>query len=430
MKIKKILLTGLLGAITVVSLASCNNNSNSNVPTPVTAETNEPAVTTPTDLKAQLLNCKNDEEALNLLGSHSLAEVQAVLEDEEVREKFTLSEQFVKLQSTLSSMDDSLKQIANNTNLVELIEQFSSTIGELGNFLPDFSSNSSQSESPESSGSSTSSGSSDTSGSSINSGSSSTVTPLPDATIGINESDSIASENAEKNYIEFNVIKDYDYRFSATDLNGNDLRIHKGKAYYSNDEAEEYPLEILPTHFSYINITYTENLSYSSINNLYNIIEIATKGNNQNYSNITLQGFSFDKINFVEVDEPYLFKTTTYSETTASGKTASHGTGQTKDYSQEANSSSPSGNTTNGSSQSESQGTSENWNEENSNFTSVEEGTNKNYYRPIYKVEGTNKLTLSFKIEFDKSVSLSDMLKTINLTSDAYTVELTNLYYD
>lgn len=407
MKIKKILLTGLLGAITVVSLASCNNNSNSNTPTPAIAENNESTVTTPTDLKAQLLNCKNDEEALNLLGSHSLAEVQAVLEDKEVQEKFTLSEQFIKLQSTLSSMDDSLKQIANNTNLVELMGQFSSIIDEFENFLPD---------------------SSESSGSSTNSGS--TVIPLPDATMGDNESNSLASENTEKNYIEFNVIKDYDYRFTAIDLNGDNVRVHKGKVYYSSDEAEQYPLEVSPTHFSDIHITYTENLSYNSINNLYNIIELATKGNNQNYSNITLQGFKFDKLNFVEVDEPYIFKTTTYSETTTSGKTTSHGTGETKDYSQETNSSSPSGNTSFGSSQGESQGTNESWNEENSSFSSVEEGTNKNYYRPIYKVEGTNKLTLSFKIEFDKSVSLSDMLKTINLTSDTYTVELTNLYYD
>jgi len=417
---KKSLITTLALTGGLLSLGLCLTScdlaqNNAATQTPISETT--PTLPNPTDdttpsnqegtLKQKILNSNSENEIINILGEYSLEEIELALKDEEVQNKITLSDQFNNLQVILSSVNDTLKQISNN----------------------------------------------------------------------VASSKTVAKE--DYNYLEFDVVKKYNYSFYASNLENANVHIQNGIMYYcgtnsstshssgtssssgtstssgspigasssnssshgsssgastSDPVSENSDFKPTTLHFYNISDVDISTYSYEDISRIYKIVKSALVNDD---NKLTLQSFNFNKIQLIESDKTYIKKI--YSEN-SEGRSSSVGTssGSSQSFSQGTSSSDFIGwdsssntgtSTSDSTSNSFSQGSGSSTSTSGYNEGESSSSTSVYSYYSIYEMQGTNDLTLHFKLEFNDNVSLEDMLNLININSSSFTVNLTNIYY-
>lgn len=400
-------------------LTSCDlSQNNTTTQTPISETT--PTLPNPTDdatpsnqegtLKQKILNSNSENEIINILGEYSLEEIELALKDEEVQNKITLSDQFDNLQVILSSVNDTLKQISNN------VASFKTVVEEDCNYLEfdvvkkynysfyasnlenadvhiqngimcycDTSSNSGSSPSH-------STGTSSSSGASSNSGISGTG-------IGFNSSPSHSTGTGSSSGTSESSGVSSDFKQTAL-------------------------------HFYNVSDVDISTYSYEDISRIYKTIKsVLTNDDNK----LTLQSFNFDKVQLVESDIVYIKninskgrasnqETSTFTEE-GDSKYSENSQSNSSSQSSSGLSKSTEANSLTGTSTSSTSG------KGSSSGTSTSTSQSECSYYSIYEMQGTNDLTLHFKLEFDDNVSLEDMLNLININSSSFTVNLTNIYY-
>ena len=431
------------------------------LPNPIDETTpSEIQETTPTDntttsnqegtLKQKILNSNSENEIINILGEYSLEEIELALKDEEVQDKITLSDQFNNLQVILSSVNDTLKQISNN------VASSKTTTEEDYNYLEFdvvkkynysfYASNLENANVHIQNGImyyyGTSSGSG-TSGTSIGFNSSTSTSKGTSSSTGTSSSDSLGG-SAGVGFIG-SASGNYNHNWgsstgtSVSDSSSNSFSQGSSSGVSvsgSVSESSGFSSNFKPTTLHFYNISDVDisTYSYEDISRIYKIVKSALVNDD---NKLTLQSFNFDKIQLIESDKTYIKKI--YSEN-SEGRNSSVGTssGSSQSFSQGTSSSDFIGwdsssntgtSTSDSTSNSFSQGSGSSTSTSGYNEGESSSSTSVYSYYSIYEMQGTNDLTLHFKLEFNDNVSLEDMLNLININSSSFTVNLTNIYY-